>query len=421
GTFKVPALGLIFMETYRFHHAFIISGTFQHLCVIHLHKHLLLDKRQYEGTRYITEDLIRRLTKCENLVLVRTLDLSTSMASDKQFRYIENLDKCERLQVLNLSNNRIERIEKLEKLCQLRELLLSSNKIRKIEGLEHMTNLQVVNLAFNNIEHLPVWMAKKLRSLHTINLQSNKIFSLHEITKLKPLKNLTCLTLAENPISSLPHYHLFLIFHLRSLEILDGQPISPQEREQAHQRFHMEEVERLEQELELRTEEIAQLQRERTTALEELERQETLNQNLRQQHQEQQQSREELRRELDTKSDLLKQKTVELTRACQKHYELEQELAFHKIDAKFEPLPFYPDPEVGLENLSSESPYIGKSRQKRNITFPLETDSMGAQDQQKASSADLTETDGPGEHDMSRHAQLRGTLCSHIIIKALNC
>ncbi|XP_073696104.1 centriolin [Garra rufa] len=365
------------------------------------------DKRQHKGTRYITEDLIRRLTKCENLVLVRTLDLSMSAGSDKQFRYIEHLDKCERLQVLNLSNNRIERIEKLEKLCQLRELHLSTNRIQKIEGLEHMTNLQVLNLAFNNIEHLPVWMAKKLRSLHTINLQSNKIFSLHEVTKLKPLKNLTSLTLAENPISSLPHYHLVLIFHLRSLEILDGQPVSPQEREQAHQRFHIEEVERLEQELELRAEETAQLQRERTTALEELKQQEAVNQNLRQQHQEQQRSHEELHRELDSKSELLKQKTVELTRACQKHYELEQELAFHKIDAKFEPLPFYPDPEVEVENLSSESPYIGKSRQKRNITFPLETDSMGAQGQQKPSSADLTETDGPGEHDMSRHAQLR--------------
>ncbi|XP_058630694.1 centriolin isoform X2 [Onychostoma macrolepis] len=365
------------------------------------------EKRPYKGTRYITEDLIRRLAKCENVVLVRTLDLSTSTGSDKQFRYIENLEKCERLHVLNLSNNRIERIEKLEKLFQLRELHLSSNRIRKIEGLEHMTNLQVLNLAFNNIEHLPVWMAKKLRSLHTINLQRNKIFSLHEITKLKPLKNLTSLTLAENPISSLPHYHLFLIFHLRSLEMLDGQPVSPQEREQAHQRFHMEEVERLEQEQELRAEEIAQLQRERTTALEELERQETVNQNLRRQHQEQQRSREELRRELDTKSELLKQKTVELTRACQKHYELEQELAFHKIDAKFEPLPFYPDPEVEVENLSSESPYIGKSRQKRNIKFPSETDNMGAQNQQKPASVDLTETDTPGEHDMSRHAQLR--------------
>lgn len=43
-------------------------------------------------------------------------------------------------------------------------------------------------------------------------------------------------------------------------------------------------------------------------------------------------------------TEQLKQKSVELTRACQKHYELEQDLAFHKIDAKFEPLPFSPDP-----------------------------------------------------------------------------
>lgn len=365
------------------------------------------DKSTPKGTRYITEDLIRRLTKCENVALVRTLDLSTSMGSDKQFRYIENLDKCERLQVLNLSNNRIERIEKLEKLCQLRELHLSRNRIQKIEGLEHMTNLQVLNLAFNNIEHLPVWMAKKLRSLQTINLHSNKIFSLHEMAKLKPLKNLTSLTLAENPISSLPHYHLFLIFHLRSLEILDGQPISPQEREQAHQRFHMEEVERLEQELEMRAEETAQLKKERTAALEELGRQETVNRNLRHQNQEQQRGHKELRRELDTKSELLKKKTVELTQACQKHYELEQELAFHKIDVKFEPLPFYPDPEVEVENLSIESPYIGKSCQKGSIKFPLETESIGVRDQQQPASADLTETDCPREHDMSRHAQLR--------------
>lgn len=140
-----------------------------------------------------------------------------------------------------------------------------------------------------------------------------------------------CLTLAENPVSSLAHYHLFLIFKLRSLEILDGQRISPQDREQAHQRFHMgkpylifysflryvlassepcsavftEEVERLEKELELRAEETDRLQRERTIALEQLERQETVNQNLRQQNQDQQHSHEELKRELDTKSELV--------------------------------------------------------------------------------------------------------------------
>lgn len=44
--------------------------------------------------------------------------------------------------------------------------------------------------------------------------------------------------LAENPVSDLPHYRLFIVFHLRSLQFLDGQPISEQEREKAHQRFH---------------------------------------------------------------------------------------------------------------------------------------------------------------------------------------
>ena len=34
----------------------------------------------------------------------------------------------------------------------------------------------------------------------------------------------------------------------------------------------------------------------------------------------------------------LKKKSVELARACQKHYQLEQELAFYKLDSKFDAL-----------------------------------------------------------------------------------
>ena len=48
----------------------------------------------------------------------------------------------------------------------------------------------------------------------------------------------------------------------------------------------------------------------------------------------------------------LKRKTAELTKACEKHYELEQELAFYKIDHKFEalnkPKPLSTDEEVGV-------------------------------------------------------------------------
>ena len=34
----------------------------------------------------------------------------------------------------------------------------------------------------------------------------------------------------------------------------------------------------------------------------------------------------------------LKKKTSELNRACEKHYQIEQDLAFHKIDSKFDSL-----------------------------------------------------------------------------------
>ena len=43
----------------------------------------------------------------------------------------------------------------------------------------------------------------------------------------------------------------------------------------------------------------------------------------------------ELQSELDAKEDLINRKQAELSRANQKHYELEQELAFYKIDTKF--------------------------------------------------------------------------------------
>ncbi|KAF4074479.1 hypothetical protein AMELA_G00239790 [Ameiurus melas] len=332
------------------------------------------DETKCTGTRYITEDFIKKLTKQDNLSLVRTLNLSTPHG-DKTFRYIENLDKCDRLQVLNLSNNIIEKMEKLERLHQLRELHLSNNRIRKIEGLEQMANLQILNLANNSIEQVPPWFGKKLRSLQKLNLQKNEIFSLHELTKLKLLKSLTELMLAENPVSDLPQYRLFLVFHLRSLEFLDGQPISEQEREKADQRFHTEEMERLEQELEEKGAEIERLQEEKAVALKELEHQEKLQQSLTQQSQEQQWQQEQLEMELDTKSELLKQKTTELTWACQKQYELEQELAFHKIDAKFDPLPICPNHDQEGD-LLGESPYIGKARHKRN-TFPSDSIDTG--------------------------------------------
>ncbi|XP_029578183.1 centriolin isoform X2 [Salmo trutta] len=369
------------------------------------------DEESIQGIRYITEDLISRLTKQDNLAFVRSLNLAVTKSGDKKFKFIENLEKCEHLQILNVSHNVIEKIEKLEKLHNLRELHLSNNIIHKIEGLEHMASLQLLNLSSNDIEHVPLWLAKKLRSLQTLNLQRNKISSLHELSRLKSLKNLTELTVAENPIANLPHYRLFLVFHLRSLETLDGQPISQEEREQAPQRFQMEEIERLEQDLECRVAEIGRLQSEQVAAVEELEQQEEIIDQLQLKSLQQQHCQTQQEQELDTKTELLKQKTVELTRACQKQYELEQELAFQKIDAKFEPYPYYPDHELEAESFLEESPYIGKARHKRNAVA-----SDGIQSHQMPTAGHI-ETDNPRQ-DV---AKISSRDCSQEQTKAEEC
>nr|XP_012627168.1 centriolin isoform X2 [Microcebus murinus] len=321
----------------------------------------------HAGVRYITEALIKKLSKQDNLALVKSLNLSLSKDGGKKFRYIENLEKCIKLEVLNLSYNLIGKIEKMDKLLKLRELNLSYNKISKIEGIENLCNLQKLNLAGNEIEHIPVWLGKKLKSLRVLNLKGNKISSLQDVSKLKSLQDLTSLILIENPIVTLPHYLQFTIFHLRSLESLEGQPVTTQDRREAFERFSLEEVERLERDLEKKTIETEELKSKQTRFLEEIQHQGKLNKSLKEEAMLQKQSCKELQSDLNTKNELLKQKTMELTRACQKQYELEQELAFHKIDAKFEPLNYYPSEYAEVDNTPDESPYIGKSRYKRNM------------------------------------------------------
>ena len=68
-------------------------------------------------------------------------------------------------------------------------------------------------------------------SLHYFFIQ------LLEITKLRPLQDLNNLDLQGNPLSSLPHYREFVIYQLRSLDVLDNQKVSMEERRQADMRF----------------------------------------------------------------------------------------------------------------------------------------------------------------------------------------
>nr|KAF6483788.1 centriolin [Rousettus aegyptiacus] len=167
-----------------------------------------------------------------------------------------------------------------------------------------MCNLQKLNLAGNEIEHIPPWLGKKLKSLRVLILKGNKISSLQDVSKLKPLQDLTSLILLENPIVTLPHYFQFTIFHLRSLESLEGQPVTTQSRHEAFERFSLEEVQRLERDLEKKIMETEELKSKQTKFLEEIKNQDKLNKSLKEESMLQKQSCEELENNLNTKNEL---------------------------------------------------------------------------------------------------------------------
>ncbi|XP_041369906.1 centriolin-like [Gigantopelta aegis] len=321
------------------------------------------------GVRYITEDLIKKISKEENFDRITNLNLTLAKEGMKKIKYIENLERLRKLQVLNLSNNMIEKVERLDKLLRLKELNLSYNSIVKIEGLENLVSLQLLNVNGNLIEHIPPWLPKRLKALRKLCVAKNSLASLTEVSKLKVLCDLTQLDVSDNPLSDLPHSRFFIIFHLRTVEILNGHGVGNQERDHAEQRFAQEELERVEKQLEQEEVRSRRLEESQNQSLHEKSLQEAMTKELKERDRRIQERVKELERELNAKSDLLRKKTEELNRACEKHYQLEQELAFYKIDSKFESLGEVPRPEgeSGEDSgLLGESPYIGRARYRMN-------------------------------------------------------
>ncbi|XP_076821560.1 centriolin-like [Clavelina lepadiformis] len=324
--------------------------------------------------RYITPDLIKRLAKEDQFEHVKTLNFTLS--GEKKIKYIENLDGLKNLTTLNCTGNIIKRIEKLDHLTNLKQLNLSNNRISKIEGLEQLVNLQTLNLEGNYIEKVPLWLVKRLRLLRTIKLANNNILSLTDAVRLRGCHDLHMLTIAGNPLCELPHHRLYIIFHLRVLNQLDGTAISSTERNEATARFSQEELDRLTRELHNTSNQLQQSQELHNRSVEEIEILAARERDLHEKEVRGQESREELERQLDTKDDLLKKKAKELQRAQTKQYQLEQELAFIKLDAKFEPINM---PRMDSDE-EEDIPYIGKSRFKKN-QMAVESTAPGSKQQ----------------------------------------
>lgn len=101
------------------------------------------------------------------------------------------------------------------RLNRLQQLLLNNNRISKIErGLE---------------EHVP--------NLHTIILTNNALSELGDLEPLMSCKNLTHLSVLDNPVTKKAHYRLYVIYKLPQLHVLDFNKVKLTERKEAEGLF----------------------------------------------------------------------------------------------------------------------------------------------------------------------------------------
>ncbi|KAI8819666.1 uncharacterized protein EV422DRAFT_507299 [Fimicolochytrium jonesii] len=169
------------------------------------------------------------------------------------------LQHCAHLTHLSLVNNGIVEIEGLEGL-PLQYLDLRWNRISRLEGLEGLAELEELRVGFNDITELRV--LKGLLALRKVDVEGNAIGGLEEsMAALEELVHLREVHLGDNPISrvgssretnmstaaaapaSLPShppdadYRLRIVFRLPRLTVLDGLPVTAEEKTAAINMF----------------------------------------------------------------------------------------------------------------------------------------------------------------------------------------
>ena len=117
---------------------------------------------------------------------------------------------------------------KTNQLDRIKNLNLCANNLVDVSIVNQMSSLEVLSLSVNSITSLKeIGQCPNLQELY---IRRNNIDRFEEIEYLGALPKLRILWLAENPVASQPGYRSFVIKTLQSLEKLDNQEITEDER-----------------------------------------------------------------------------------------------------------------------------------------------------------------------------------------------
>jgi dynein light chain 1 len=153
----------------------------------------------------------------------------------KMDKEITTLTACEHL---GLSTNAIEKIGPgLKDLKNLKILSLGRNGIRKLEQLD-IPGLEQLWVSYNKIDKLSG--LDKLKNLKLLYMSNNMVSNWSEIDRLaNQCPELTDVLFINNPIyanTNEKDYRMMMLQRLPKLTKLDGQPVDPEEREEAESR-----------------------------------------------------------------------------------------------------------------------------------------------------------------------------------------
>lgn len=147
-----------------------------------------------------------------------------------QLTTLKDLGYCCELEEISASDNCIERIGDLSQLIHLQRLHLGHNFITTLKGcgLAYLTQLTYLSLENNFIQNLNGF--QELSSLCSLYINHNQISYSREIILLKNLKQLMVVDFRSNPMTTEnENYRSYVIFHLKGIQVLDGESVDPAE------------------------------------------------------------------------------------------------------------------------------------------------------------------------------------------------
>merc|ERR1719491_2083757 len=153
--------------------------------------------------------------------------------NNNQIKMITGIDatKLSRLHTLELRANKLESTDGIY-LPNLKNLFLGANIIKRIEGMGRLTGLSTLHLRDNQLENLEGFVEEQ-KNLQYVNLRGNLVTSVKACAKMNVLTMLRALVLSENPCSEEDDYRMETLIGIRTLERLDKDEFTDEERTEA--------------------------------------------------------------------------------------------------------------------------------------------------------------------------------------------